>query len=64
VAVTVTGLPEHTVAELTATVGVVLTVIVAVLTLAQFPLVPVTVYTVVTEGDGAIVAVAAPVFQV
>jgi hypothetical protein len=42
-AVTVTGLPEQIVAEFTATVGVVLTVTVAVLIFVQLPVVPVTV---------------------
>jgi hypothetical protein len=62
--VSVVVLPEQIVLELTLTVGVLLTVMVAVFKLVQVPLLPVTVYTVVVVGLAAILAVKAPVFQV
>jgi hypothetical protein len=49
-AVKVAALPEHTVALLTETVGVAFTVTETVFVLAQPPVLPVTVYTVVDEG--------------
>lgn len=55
--------PEQTVAEFTLIVGVALTVTVAVLTLLHPLVVPVTVYTVVDEGEGLMVARLLPVFH-
>ena len=57
-------LPEHIIAELTVIVGLGFTVTVVVLTFVQLLLLPVTVYTVVTEGVGLIMALVAPVLQV
>ena len=56
--------PEQIEDELTLTVGVMFTVIVAVLKVVQFQLAPDTVYAVVDTGEGLIEAVVAPVFQV
>jgi hypothetical protein len=55
--------PEQIVALLTLTVGVVLTVTVAVFAPLHPLEVPVTVYTVVPDGLTVIVEVVAPVFQ-
>jgi hypothetical protein len=59
----VTDPPEHNAPLFTVTVGVVLTVTVAVLRLVQPPLLPVTEYTVVEAGETVIELEDAPVFH-
>ena len=62
-AVSMVGVPEHKLALLTTTVGLVVTFTVAVFTFVQFPFEPVKVYEVVVVGLTAITEAVGPVFH-